>query len=151
VLDAALVLRDSVGSDNATGAGNQQERLSIASISSDLGNFLSGFALGEGSFMIVCRRRADYRCGWKISAVFNVSQKDIAPLELFRSALGCGTIRPAGNGGSYFEVNGLGDIQAAVIPFFRRFPLVGRKEVDFELFANAVTILAQTPLTDTKC
>jgi len=32
VLDAALILMDSVGSDNATGAGNQQERLSITTI-----------------------------------------------------------------------------------------------------------------------
>jgi hypothetical protein len=151
VLDAALVLLDSVGSDNATGAGNQQERLSIATISSDLGNFLSGFALGEGSFMIVCRRRADYRCGWKISAAFNVSQNDVAPLELFRRELGCGTIRVAGNGGWYFEVNKLGDIQRAVVPFFNRFPLVGRKQTDFELFAEAVSILAQPPLTDTRC
>src|ERR1700691_4838290 len=79
---------DSVDPDNGGGAGNQQERLSIATIASDLGNFLAGFALGEGSFMIVCRRRADYRCGWKVSAAFNVSQNDVAPLELFRKTLG---------------------------------------------------------------
>jgi hypothetical protein len=60
--------------------------------------------------MIVCRRRADYRCGWKVSAAFNVSQNDIAPLELFRRALTCGTIRLAGNSGWYFEVNKLRDI-----------------------------------------
>ena len=151
VLDAALVLSDSVGSDNASGAGNQQERLSIATISSELGNFLAGFALGEGSFMIVCRRRADYRCGWKVSAAFNVSQNDIAPLELFRRALKCGTIRLAGNSGWYFEVNKLRDIQSSVVPFFRRFPLVGRKETDFEMFADGVSILAQSPLTDKAC
>jgi hypothetical protein len=140
---------DASGSDNASGAGNQQERLSIATISSDLGNFLAGFALGEGSFMIVCRPRADYRCGWKISAAFNASQNDLAPLELFRRELGCGTIRIAGNGGWYFEVNKLGDIQDVVVPFFKRFPLVGKKRKDFELFAEAVAILAQPPLTDT--
>ena len=151
MLDAALLLLDAVSSDNASGAGNQQERLSIATIPSDLGNFLAGFALGEGSFMIICRPRADYRCGWKISAAFNVSQKDVAPLELFRRELGCGSIRLAGNSGWYFEVNRLEDIQAAVVPFFRRFPLVGKKETDFELFADAVSILAQTPLSDTAC
>ena len=151
MLDAALVLMDSDGSDNASGAGNQQERLSIAAIPSDRGNFLSGFALGEGSFMIVCRPRADYRCGWKISAAFNVSQKDITPLELFREELGCGTLRLAGNGGWYFEVNNLRDIQDAVVPFFLRFPLVGKKQTDFELFADAVLILAKPPNTDTAC
>ena len=71
------------------------------------GCFLSGFALGEGSFMLVCRRRGDYARKWKISAAFNVSQKDRVPLELFRETLGCGTIRKAGNGGWYWEVNRL--------------------------------------------
>jgi LAGLIDADG endonuclease len=60
-------------SENASGADNQQERLSIDSIPVAIGNFLSGFALGEGSFMIVCRPRVDYRRGWKLSAAFNVS------------------------------------------------------------------------------
>ena len=97
--EAFLVL-----ADNATGAGNQQERLSVESIPAEIGNFLSGFALGEGSFMIVCRPRVDYRSGWKISAAFNVSQRDPAPLELFRDAIGCGMTRKAGNDGWYFEV-----------------------------------------------
>jgi len=48
--EAFLVL-----ADNATGAGNQQERLSVESIPAEIGNFLSGFALGEGRFMIMCR------------------------------------------------------------------------------------------------
>ena len=98
MLDAAvLVVREDASSDNASGADNQQERLSVGAISPDVGNFLAGFALGEGSFMIVCRPRVDYRFGWKISAAFNVSQLDIVPLELFREQLGCGTIRKAGN------------------------------------------------------
>ena len=79
-----------------SGADNQQERLTAEAIPSTLGSFLSGFALGEGSFMLVCRRRADYGRKWKISAAFNVSQKDRAPLELFRETLGCGSIRGAG-------------------------------------------------------
>ena len=45
-------------------------------------------------------------------------------LELFRDTLGCGTIRKAGNDGWYFEVNRLGDLVDAVVPFFDRFPLV---------------------------
>jgi hypothetical protein len=114
-------------SHNASGADNQQERLSIDNIPVAIGNFLSGFALGEGSFMIVCRPRVDYRRGWKLSAAFNVSQSDVTPLELFREQLRCGTIRKAGNDGWYLEVNTLGDIQSRVIPFFRRFPMVGRK------------------------
>jgi hypothetical protein len=108
VLDiTTLVLRDEM-SENASGADNQQERLSIDRIPVAIGNFLSGFALGEGSFMIVCRPRVDYRRGWKLSAAFNVSQADVTPLELFREQLGCGTIRKAGNDGWYLELNTLG-------------------------------------------
>ena len=114
----------------------------------ELGSFLAGFALGEASFMIVCRRRGDYGRRWKLSAAFNVSQKDRAPLELFRDTLGCGSMRKAGNGGWYWEVNDLRDISACVIPFFDRFPLVGTKAQDFERFRSAVAILKRGVRSD---
>ncbi len=129
-------------SDNASGADNQQERFSIDAISPDIGHFLAGFALGEGSFMLVCRARPDHRRGWRVSAAFNASQIDVTPLELFRRTLRCGTIRRAGNGGWYYEVNSLRDIQTAVIPFFRRFPMVGQKALEFEMFARAVELMS---------
>jgi hypothetical protein len=131
-----------------SGADNQQERLSVASLPIEVGSFLAGFALGEASFMLVCRPRGDYSRRWKISAAFNVSQIDRAPLDLFRQTLGCGTTRKAGNGGWYWEVNRLSDIQDTIVPFFQRFPLVGTKAKDFELFAQAVRLLAPSSLSD---
>ena len=98
--------------------------------------------------MLVCRPRGDYGRKWEISAAFNVSQKDRAPLELFCETLGCGTLRKAGNGGWYWEVNRLRDIRLRVVPFFERFPLVGSKAQDFELFRSAVAILARGSLSD---
>ena len=131
-----------------SGADNQQERLSVAEIPSELGNFLAGFALGEASFMVVCRPRTDYARRWKLSAAFNVSQTDRAPLDLFRQTLTCGTMRRAGNGGWYWEVNRLSEIRSRIVPFFRRFPLVGSKAHDFELFAQAAELLAKEPMPD---
>jgi hypothetical protein len=130
------------------GADNQQERLSVGDIPSLLGSFLAGFALGEASFMIVCRPRGDYTRRWKLSAAFNVSQSDRSPLDLFRETLGCGTMRKAGNGGWYWEVNRLPDIRSRVIPFFLRFPLVGTKARDFELFAKAAELLGKQVMSD---
>ena len=135
------VVDDIVLPDNATGADNQQERFSIVSVPSEIGYFLAGFAHGEGSFMLVCRPRGDYPRGWKISAAFNVSQRDVVPLELFQRTFRCGTIRRAGNGGWYYEVNRLSDICTVVIPFFKRFPLVGQKAKDFQLFVEAVELI----------
>jgi LAGLIDADG endonuclease len=137
----------SLYSENVSGAGNQQERLWIEAIPADVGFLLSGFALGEGSFMVVARRRSDYTVKWKLSAAFNVSQKDRVPLDLFRRTLGCGTIRKAGNDGWYWEVNNLRDIQARVIPFFERFPLVGKKAEDFDRFRAAARLLARKDLS----
>ena len=57
-------------------------------------------------------------------------------------------MRKAGNGGWYWEVNRLSDIQSRIVPFFRRFPLVGSKEHDFELFAQAVDLLAKKAMPD---
>jgi LAGLIDADG endonuclease len=133
-----------------TSADNQQERPSIEAIPASLGSFLSGFALGEASFMIVCRKRGDYARSWKLSAAFNVSQHDRAPLDVFRETLGCGTMRRAGNGGWYWEVNSLRDISDRIIPFFERFPLVGTKADDFAAWRSAVRILERGKLSDSE-
>ena len=100
--------------------------------------------------MLVCRPRGDYGRKWKISAAFNVSQKDRAPLELFRDTLACGSIRRAGNGGWYWGVNRLSDIASRVVPFFDRFPLVGRKAEDYALFRRAVALLSEGVLDETR-
>jgi LAGLIDADG endonuclease len=99
--------------------------------------------------MLVCRRRDDYGRRWKVSAAFNVSQKDRVPLELFRETLGCGSIRKAGNDGWYWEVNRLSDIVNRIIPFFDRFPLVGKKADDYTRFRCAVVLLSKGVLSDT--
>jgi LAGLIDADG endonuclease len=133
-----------------TGAGNQQERPAIEAIDVVLGAFLSGFALGEASFMVVCRRRSGSARGFRLSAAFNVSQQDRAPLDLFRETLGCGTMRVAGNGGWYWEVNRLLDLEERIVPFFERFPLVGQKAQDFELWSQAVSLLGRARLSDSE-
>jgi hypothetical protein len=130
------------------GADNQQERPCIGAISASLGSFLSGFALGEGSFMLVCRRRDSQARGFRISAAFNVSQHDREPLDLFRESLGCGTLRQAGNGGWYWEVNRLSDLADLIVPFFDRFPIVGTKAEDYRLWKEAVLLLSAGRLSD---
>jgi hypothetical protein len=109
-------------SDNATGADNQQERLSH--ISDELGHYLSGFADGEGSFNIsVVRRKSDYQSGWKIVPSFNISQREATIPKLFQETIHCGTIRYRQDGVCYFEVRKMTDINETVRNFFVQFPL----------------------------
>ena len=131
-----------------SGADNQQERPCIGAIPAPLGSFLSGFALGEGSFMLVCRIRDHQARSFRISAAFNVSQHDRVPLDLFRGTLGRGTMRQAGNGGWYWEVNRLSDLIDRIVPFFDRFPIVGAKAQDYRCWKEAVLLLAAGRLSD---
>ena len=81
--------------------------LNVNKIDTRIGNYLSGFADGEGSFMVVVRKRNDYKNNWKISLCFNVSQKETYILSQFKKHLRCGTLRKRPDGVSYYEVNNL--------------------------------------------
>ena len=98
--------------------------------------------------MIVCRRRGDTTRGFRLSGAFNVSQRDCIPLDLFREMLGCGTMRQAGNGGWYREVNRLSDLRTRVVPFFDRFPVVGEKAESYRLWRSALALLDGGTLND---
>ncbi len=98
--------------------------------------------------MLVCRKRDHQARSFRISAAFNVSQHDRIPLDLFRGVLGCRTLRQAGNGGWYWEVNRLSDLTDRIVPFFDRFPIVGQEAQDFRLWRDAIALLSADVLSD---
>src|SRR5947208_15542443 len=67
-----------MGSDNPSGADNQQERPGSAAwldrIPHDLGHWVAGFVDGEGSFNVPIRLERDRGLPWRVSLSFNVSQ-----------------------------------------------------------------------------
>ncbi len=107
-----------------------------------LGNYLSGFTDGEGSFNIsVINREKDYKHGWKISLCFNISQKDDAVPKIFKNVLGCGRIRYRKDGICYFDVRKTDDLVKIVVPFFEKFPLLSNKQKVFIIFCKALRIV----------
>ena len=50
----------------------------------NLGNYISGFTDGEGSFNVSLKKREDYKNSWKLSPSFNISQKDRVILALLK-------------------------------------------------------------------
>jgi hypothetical protein len=134
------------GSDNPSGAGNQQERLKsvldVAAIPKRIGYYLAGFVDGEGSFNVSFRPRTDYVFPWKVSLCFNVSQRERAILEILQLHLSCGTMRQRADGVWYFEVNHLVDLIQNVIPFFERFGfLSAKKQRDFAKFVELASLM----------
>jgi intein-encoded DNA endonuclease-like protein len=61
--------------------------------SRDIAFYIAGFTDGEGSFNVSFRKREDYLLGWKITPVFNISQKEKSILALVKHHLECGTLR----------------------------------------------------------
>lgn len=118
--------------------------LDTKKIPQHIGWYLSGFADGEGSFMVVFRPRKDYRTSWKISLCFNVSNKDKVILSLFKRYLKCGTLRKRKDGVYYYEVNNIKSLKENVIPFFEKFKfLSSKKKKDFSVFKKILQIILE--------
>jgi LAGLIDADG DNA endonuclease family protein len=117
--------------------------LTTSRIPQRIGNYLAGFADGEGSFNVSFRRRADYAMPWKVSLCFNVSQRDKTVLVLFQRHLECGTFRQRQDGVWYYEVNTFPAIVENVIPFFDSFGfLSNKKRRDFAKFKQLARLIA---------
>ena len=101
----------------------------IEAIPASLGSFLSGFALGEGSFMVVCRIRGGHSRKLRDSRRPSTSRSMTAfRSRLFRETLGLRNAAkaPATAAGTGRSID-FSDIRSRIVPFFERFPLVGRK------------------------
>ena len=106
--------------------------------------YLSGYADGEGCFCVSFNRSTRHRFGWEIRPSFSVSQNDERSqvLELFRSTLGCGTIRPDRSDRTLkYETRSVSDLATRVLPLFEQHPLRSSKQNDFEKFAEVVQLM----------
>lgn len=108
----------------------------------DKAYYIVGFADGEGSFNISFRKRDDYLIGWKIAAVFNVSQKEKTILCIIKKYLGCGTIRFRNDNFWVYEVDNKNSLLNVVIPFFSKYKFLSeKKKKDFSRFKKLTDII----------
>src|SRR5258707_3291739 len=118
--------------------------LQVKNIPPHIGYYLAGFTDGEGSFNISFRPRPDYQIPWKVSACFNISQRDKVILALFKQHLKCGTMRSRPDGVWYYEVNNLNTIVENVIPFVESFGfLSAKKKRDFQIFKRIISMMRE--------
>jgi len=115
----------------------------LKKIPRDIGCYLSGFADGEGSFNVSLRVK-DYSVGWQICPSFNVSQRDITILALYKRWLGCGTLRKRRDGVIYYEVMNIKSLTERVIPFFEKFKFYSlSKKTNFRIFKEIMEIMSK--------
>jgi hypothetical protein len=134
-----------VGSENPSGADNQQERPGSATwlneVPLDLGHYIAGFVDGEGSFNVPIRRSVDRGLPFRVSLSFNVSQVGSEAPHLLQSVFGAGTVRGRGDGVWYFEMTKPTELEARAFPFFERFPLRLPKANDLAVFREICTMV----------
>ncbi|MCA1837735.1 MAG: LAGLIDADG family homing endonuclease [Actinobacteria bacterium] len=125
-----------MGSENPSGADNQQETIKLELDP----QWVVGFVDGEGCFSVSIHANPIVRRtrGWQVHPVFHVYQHERyrAVLEELVVFFGCGRVRSKGPNSSVltFAVDTLADQVARVVPFFERYPLV-IKRADFALYA----------------
>ena len=114
----------------------------LKKIDSHSGYYIAGFTDGEGSFNVSIKKRNDYKKEWKISASFNISQKDKVILSWIKKILGCGTLRERNDGVVYYEVTNITSLYEKIIPFFVRFNFISaKKKTNFSIFKQIVELM----------
>lgn len=111
----------------------------VNQIRRDRAFYISGFSDGEGSFNVSFRKRDDFLIGWKISPVFNISQKEKPILTLIKKHLGCGTIRFRKDNVWVLEVDNKRSLINTIIPFFSKYGFLSdKKKKDYNRFKKLV-------------
>ena len=131
-----------MGSDNPSGADNQQERL----LTND---WLVGFVDGEGCFSCPIYRQRSMKLGWQVQPTFAVvqgeSSRDV--LEAMVGFFGCGKVylnRRHDNHREHlsrYYVSRFGDLRSVIVPFFEANPLRTAKRDNFVKFAEIIRLV----------
>ena len=101
--------------------------------------FVTGLVEGEGCFTVSFSFRKKLRVGIETRPSFSISlnQRDLELLKRLHAYFGCGAIRYSRSDRTYkYESRSIADLTRRIIPHFVKFPLVGSKRKDFEIFAD---------------
>lgn len=104
----------------------------------------AGFVSGEGSFNISIAKSLNTKTGYRVWLRFQITQhsRDAELLKLLINYFNCGGFYLNQNKeiGDYI-VSSLSDISSNIIPFFKKYPILGNKELDFSDFSKALNLI----------
>ena len=92
--------------------------------------------------MINIRASKKYSVGFQVILVFVITQhlRDQQLLICIMKYLGCGNVYKKGKAFDY-RVSKLSDIEKKIIPFFKKYPIVGVKTMDFADFCKVAEMM----------
>ena len=107
-------------------------------------HWLAGFASGEACFFIRIAKSSSTKTGSQVLLKFLIPQhsRDTYLLKSLISYLGCGNYRPRlKEDKGEFVVEDLKNITSIIIPFFKKYPIMGIKSEDFLDFCKASELM----------
>jgi hypothetical protein len=133
-----------VGSNNPSGADNQQERLWYC-------GWIAGFVDGEGCFSCPVFRNRTMTLGWQVQPSFAVvqsaSSRDV--LEDLRRFFGCGGVSVNHRRDNHrqdlcrYEVTRFTDLRDVIVPFFQEHQLQTSKRINFAKFVKVLRLMEE--------
>lgn len=108
--------------------------------------WLAGFVSGEGCFFINLSRSASNLIGYQVFLMFSLTQhiRDKKLMETISDYLGCGVkISPSRINVSVLRVVKFPDIVEKIVPFFKKYKVLGVKSEDFNSLCKAAELIQE--------
>jgi hypothetical protein len=106
--------------------------------------WLAGFTSAEGCFIISVNEASDRKVGAQAKLAFDITQhqRDEELIKSLAGFFGCGAVYQ--NRGAFrFIVNKLSDINEKIIPFFIKYPVQGKKFLDFQDWCKVADMMKE--------
>jgi len=105
-------------------------------------NWIAGFTSGEGSFLIDAAKSPAYKLGLNVKLTFQLTQhlRDELLMRSLISYFECGNYNIKKEWGN-FLVTKFADNYDIIMPFFKNYPIIGVKSLDFEDWCKAGEII----------
>lgn len=111
-------------------------------------NWITGFAEGDSSFFVNLYKTKETKTNFKLQLMFRISQhiRDIELLNLIISYFNSGIIildnrTTRTNITANYTITKFNDIYTILIPFFKKYPLMGIKQLDFIDFCKVAELM----------
>lgn len=104
--------------------------------------FVTGFSDGEGCFSITITKNKEFKCGWRVHAVFAIGlhKKDKMILEMLQSYFSGGKIYKHSEDMLQLQIFSIKDL-IKVLEHFDQFPLLTQKQFDYKQFKQAIYMI----------
>ena len=102
--------------------------------------WITGFVDGEGCFHVGINPHNEMTAGFQVLPEFTVVQhkRDVQVLHAMKEYFGCGVVRTNHGDRMAYRVRGVKDLQKIIVPFFIKYPLRTKKQIDFLKFRDVL-------------